>query len=103
MKLNPFVFDDFINDNTANDLVNPLSDNTCNMFDCSLDNIDVSFKNGFSVLHLNSRSFKTVTILKFSYLLLNISIIAMSETWFKQDNSNFNLYSFTILLLMYLV
>ena len=53
LKLNPFVFDDFINDSTANDLVNPPSDNSCNyMFDCSLDDIDVSFKNGFFLFYI---------------------------------------------------
>ena len=47
LKLNPFVFDDIIND-PANNLVNPSSDNSCNyMFDCSLDDVDVSFKDGF--------------------------------------------------------
>ena len=56
MKLNLFVFDDIIND-PANNLVNPSSDNSCNyMFVCSLDHVDVSFKDGFSILHLNSRS-----------------------------------------------
>ena len=53
LKLNPLVFDDFINDNTANELVNPPSDNSCNyMFDCSLDDIDVSFKNVFFLFYI---------------------------------------------------
>ena len=94
LKLNPFVFDDLINDNTANDVVNSPSDTSCNyVFDCSLDDIDVSFKNGFSILHLNSRSFNrnrdNIEVF-LSNIKYNFSIIAMSETWFKQDNSNSN-------------
>ena len=83
----------FINGNTANDLVNPPSDNSSTyMFDCSLDDIDVSFKNGFSILHLNSRSFNrnhdNIEVF-LSNIEYNFSLIAMSETWFKQDNSFF--------------
>ena len=92
LKLNPFVFDDIINEYRANDLFNPNSDNSCNyMFDCSLDDVDVSFKNGFSILHLNSRSFNrnrdNIEVF-LSNIKYDFSIIAMSETWFKQDQSN---------------
>ena len=61
------------------------------MFVCSLDDVEVSFKDVFFILHLNSRSsnrnrdnidvFLTNTNRTFS-------IIAMSETWFHEDNSN---------------
>ena len=72
--------------------VNQPSDNSCNfMFDCSLDDIDVSFKNGFSILRLNPRSFNwnrdNIQVF-LSNIKYNFSIIVMSETWFKQDNSN---------------
>ncbi len=92
LKLNPFVLDDVINNDFANNLLNPNSDNSCNyIFDCSLDGVDVSFKDGFSILHLNSRSFykNQDNIDSFlSDINFNFSVIAMSETWFKDDNSN---------------
>ena len=57
LKLNPFVFDEIINNDSAYNLISPNSGNSCNyIFDSSF-GIDVSFKNGFSILHLNSRSF----------------------------------------------
>ena len=92
LKLNPFLFDDVINNDSANNLLNPNSDNSCNyIYDSSLEGVDVSFKNGFSILHLNARSFDRnqddIDIFLSSFKF-NFSAIAVSETWFKDDDSN---------------
>ena len=91
LKLNPFVFDEIINNDSAYNLINPNSGNSCNyIFDSSF-GIDVSFKNGFSILHLNSRSFNRNCDSIDAFLSdidYNFSVIAISETSFNEDHSN---------------
>ena len=88
LKFNPFAYDD---NYMSNNLANPDGVSSCNyIFDHTLD-MDVSYNNGFSILHLNSRSLnknQDYIDVFLSNLNLNFSIIAMSETWFKEDLSN---------------
>ena len=88
LRFNPFMFNDLADD-LPRDLFNLT--NTCNYyFDCSLD-FDVSLNDHFSILHLNSRSFNKNRD-NIDVFLANLkhtfSVIAVSETWFKDDLSN---------------
>ena len=91
-----FLFEVGINDRSHDYLQNHSTLNSCNyVFDPSSD-FDLSFKAGFSILHLIVRSFNKNQDLINSFisnLNFTFSIIALSETWFKDniiDISNYN-------------
>ena len=90
LKFNPFLFDTGFNDLLHDHLQNHGVSTSCNyVFDPS--EFNVSFKSGFSVLHLNVRSFnKNQDLINAFIYNLNFtfSTIALSETWFKEDHSN---------------
>ena len=53
--------------------------------------VQYPLKDGFSILHLNSRSFnenRDFIEIFISNLKHTFSIIALSETWYKEDDSN---------------
>ena len=92
LKFNPYLYECNAHDNIShNNLINYNTCNSCNyVFDLSLD-LKCSFKDGFSILHLNSRSFnknRDFIDIFISNLKHTFSIIALSETWFKEDDSN---------------
>ena len=83
------VPDDLVHAYVGNNIgqINLDNYNTCNLcnyvFDLSLDS-KCSFKDGFSILHLNSRSFnknRDFIEIFISNLKHTFSIIALSETW----------------------
>ncbi len=91
LKFNPFLFDDFVNNDLPKNMFISNHANSCNYyFDCSLD-LNIQLNDNFSILHLNSRSFHKnrdnidafLACLKHTF-----SVIAVSETWFKEDLSN---------------
>ena len=91
LKLNPFLFEDLYSmlNNHNSDLDNS-SNNSCSyIFD---QNCEIKYSDeGFSILHLNSRSFNKNRDAIEIFLDRNdhvFSIIAMSETWFYEDESN---------------
>ena len=92
LKFNPYLYECTAQDNIGQ--INLDNYNTCNscnyVFDLSLDS-KCSFKDGFSILHLNSRSFnknRDFIEIFISNLKHTFSIIALSETWYKEDDSN---------------
>ena len=90
LKLNPFGFEMIENARNEDNLINHTVDNKCsyifdNMYTSSSDSDE------FSILHINPRSLnKNIEDIHAFISGLNITfkIIAMSETWFNDDNSN---------------
>ena len=91
LKFNPYLYEHNANDDALHNLDKHNVSNSCNyFFDNSLD-LKRTFKQGFSILHLNSRSFnknRDFIDAFISNVNHTFSIIALSETWFKEDQSN---------------
>jgi len=90
LKFNPYLYELGFNDEATRNFLDHYSSNySCNyLFDTE---VNCSFKQGFSILHLNSRSFnrnRDFIDVFISNLNYTFSIIALSETWFKEDDSN---------------
>ena len=90
LKFNPYLFEIGIDNNfSCEHLQKIASSNSCNyVFDS---NVNISFDAGLSILHLNARSFdKNQDLINvfLSNLNMTFSVIALSETWFKEDQSN---------------
>ena len=85
LKFNPFDF----NLNNSSNLSDYGTHHTCSyIFDY---NITASCEEDFSILHINARSFNK-NVEQINTFLTSLShtflIIALSETWFKEDDSN---------------
>ena len=88
LKFNPFVINDMLNN--ADNLIDYNLSYSCSyVFDH--ENIRASCDDDFSILHINPRSFsKNCDHINafLSGLKHTFSIITLSETWFKEDESN---------------
>ena len=88
LKLNPFVFNDMLNN--SDNLINYDVSHSCSyIFDHN--DISASCNDDFSILHINPRSFsKNVDQINafLSEIEHTFSVITLSETWFKEDDSN---------------
>jgi hypothetical protein len=98
LKLNPFVFEDMMNN--SDNLINYDVSHSCSSI---LDHHDISAScvDDFSILQINPRSFSKNSshINNFLFGLKHtFSVIALSETWFKEDESNLiNIDNYTLL------
>ena len=90
LRLNPFLYDNVLHD-ADNNLLKFNAINSCSyILDRTID-INSNCSSDFSMLHINPRSFNRNKDAINAYIdncQYQFSIIAMSETWFNEDDSN---------------
>ena len=90
LRLNPFLYDNVLHDADDN-LIKFNAINSCSyILDRTID-INPNCNGDFSILHINPRSFNRNKDAINTYIdncQYQFSIIAMSETWFNEDDSN---------------